>query len=513
VTDQSYDASFQIVWFKRDFRVYDHEPLYQACLRGKVIGIYIFEPDLVSSVEFDRSHFDFIRTSLIELQTNLRKLGSELLVFYGEATSCLETLWIMFHFNHLWSHEETGNNITFQRDLRVIEWCKKRSVSWQEPRPFGVIRRLRSRDEWGDKWEASMLEPIRPIPQFRFPLTAHDKSMISRWTSIPSDKEIPCKGFPKPEALQAGEHQAQTMLDSFLNARAINYSFGMSSPVSAFHSCSRLSPYLAWGNISLRHVYQATRNKLSDLTDQREFGIPVDQRWFRSIHGFESRLRWHCHFIQKLESEPAIEFQNMMRAFDGMREAEFNDGYFKAWCLGQTGYPMIDASMRALHRGGWINFRMRAMLISFATYQLWLHWRKPAMFLARHFLDFEPGIHFSQVQMQAGTTGINTIRIYSPVKQTVDQDPEGRFIRAYIPELRHIPNEFLSEPHKMPLELQKSHGCIIGSDYPAPIVEHKVAFKLAKERYAAFKKSLSTDISEQKLKVLRRHTNSKPGSP
>ena len=133
--------------------------------------------------------------------------------------------------------------------------------------------------------------------------------------------------------------------------------------------------------------------------------------------------------MQKLEDEPEIEFKNMSRSYDGVRENDFNAAYFEAWCSGQTGFPMVDASMRALHQGGWIYFRMLAMLVSFASYDLWLHWRPPAVYLAKHFLDFEPGIRFSQFQIQSGTTGINTLRIFSPAKQVKDHDPEGKFIK------------------------------------------------------------------------------------
>ena len=131
------------------------------------------------------------------------------------------------------------------------------------------------------------------------------------------------------------------------------------------------------------------------------------------------------------------------------------------------------------------------------------------MFLARHFLDFEPGIHFSQVQMQSGTTGINTIRIYSPIKQVLDHDPEGRFIRHYLPELAKVPNEYLAEPHKMPLSLQKQLNCVIGSDYPEPIVDHAAAFQLARQRYGEFKKSVESHIKIEKPQILNRHTKRK----
>lgn len=498
--------ALQVVWFKRDLRMTDHAPLTEAAKRGPALGVYIFEPDLVASPEFDRSHFDFIRESLVELQDGLRKIGSELLIFHGDVPACLEKLWSTWRFSYLWSHEETGNDLTYKRDLRVVEWCKLRSVAWQEPQQFGVIRKLRSREGWAERWEKQMSSALLPVPRLHFPLTVQQKALVYPWTTLPFNDTIGSSGFSKPGALRAGTERARQMLQSFLIDRGKTYSYGMSSPVTGFSVCSRLSPYLTWGNISLREVYQATRSRIVDLREQQSFGLPVDRGWFLSLTAFESRLRWHCHFIQKLETEPDIEFSNVMRAFDGMRESQFNDSYFHAWCLGQTGYPMIDACMRALHHGGWINFRMRAMLISFASYQLWLHWRKPAMFLARHFLDFEPGIHFSQVQMQSGTTGINTIRIYSPVKQVLDQDPQGQFIRHYVPELANVPNDFLAEPHKMPEQLQKDIGCIIGTHYPEPVVEHAAAFKLAKERYGTFKKSVDSMVKREKPLILKRHT-------
>jgi deoxyribodipyrimidine photo-lyase len=232
----------------------------------------------------------------------------------------------------------------------------------------------------------------------------------------------------------------------------------------------------------MRQVHQATEKRRRELRALKKEGAAFDSRWLRSLSSFAGRLGWHCHFMQKLEDEPAIEFENMSRAFDGLREDEFDERRFEAWCRGETGYPMVDACMRALHRSGWINFRMRAMLVSFASYHLWLDWRPTARYLARQFLDFEPGIHYPPVQMQWGTTGINAVRIYSPVKQARDQDPEGVFIRRYLPELAKVPPEHLHEPHTMSLAQQRESSCIIGEDYPSPIVEHAVAYRLARRR-------------------------------
>jgi deoxyribodipyrimidine photo-lyase len=215
--------------------------------------------------------------------------------------------------------------------------------------------------------------------------------------------------------------------------------------------------------------------------------------------------------MQKLEDEPELEFQNISRVYDGLRENEFNQERFAAWKEGKTGYPMIDACMRALNETSWINFRMRAMLVSFASNHLWLHWRPTAVHLAQHFLDFEPGIHFSQFQMQSGTTGINTIRIYSPAKQVIDHDPTGVFIKQYVPELANVPNEFLPEPHRMPLDMQSKIGCIIGKDYPSPIVEHSKAYKAAKEKIFAIRQS-NLAITDAK-RVFVKHGSRKKRDP
>lgn len=190
--------------------------------------------------------------------------------------------------------------------------------------------------------------------------------------------------------------------------------------------------------------------------------------------------------MQKLESNPGLEFDNIDPKFDLLNNAH-NQDLFDAWCAGQTGYPLVDACMRALHRTGWINFRMRAMLVSFATHHLGLHWRRVGIYTAKHFLDMEPGIHWSQHQMQAGTTGYGTLRIYNPVKQARERDPTGAFIRRYVPELRPLPSAYLAEPHRTPPLTQGMLGCVVGRDYPAPIVNARQSYLEAKTRLSALR--------------------------
>ncbi len=496
----------QLVWLKKDLRIQDHAPLAEAAAHGPLLVLFIYEDEMLGEPEFDSSHLTFLNRSLEELRGNLRARGGELLLRRGEATQVLESLFQQYRFQALWSHRETGNHRSYQRDLRVQRWVRTHNLPWHERKQDGVIRRLQRRDGWAERWLQEMERPLTPTPQHFQAPPAHEPGCFL------SHQEAGLPPHTKTEAQIAGEERAHEVLHSFLDFRGVNYRADMSSPVAGWEGCSRISPYLTWGNLSMRQAYHAQRDRVLQLKKRKAEGIPVDARWFGSLQSFGGRLRWHCHFMQKLEDEPAIEFQNMARAYDGLRENSFNQTYFDAWCAGQTGYPMVDACMRALHRGGWINFRMRAMLVSFASYQLWLHWRPTAVYLARHFLDFEPGIHFSQFQMQSGVTGINTVRIYSPAKQVLDQDPTGIFIRRYVPELANVPDAWLAEPHRMPPLLQQSTGCVIGRHYPAPIVDYKLATRQAKDRLWQVRSGIAAKAEAKR--VYQKHgSRRRPGSP
>ena len=474
----------RVVWFKRDFRLEDHAPLANACAKGPVVPIWIIEPPWWNSPDMDLSHFRFALESACHLRQKIQSLGADLLVRIGNATEIFQDLSNQLSICELLSHEETGNMWTFRRDQHVQRWCRAKKIPWTEFRQDGVMRRLPTRDLWASHWNQWVNQPLTPTPT-QITLPAPLQSTNARleieadWKKATEfSKTVHSLDTTTANLQPGGQSHAHALLDSFLTHRGASYRSEMSSPISAEQSCSRLSPYLAWGCINIRQVYQ----RLADA--------PNHSPWGASIHSFRSRLAWHCHFMQKLEDQPELEFQNLCSAYDGLRENEFSEERFEAWCRGQTGYPMIDACMRYLHRHRWINFRMRAMLVSFAAYDLWLHWRKPAEFLARNFLDFEPGIHYPQVQMQSGVTGINTIRIYSPEKQGKDQDPEGVFVKAYVPELKNVPLELLWTPWKMSLDDQSRFGCVLGKDYPNPIVDHAQAIRQAKDRIYAVRGSI-----------------------
>ena len=486
-----------VVWLKRDLRLSDHQPLSEAAKRGKVVGLYLYEPELLTSAEFGGRHLRFINESLHELERGLALLGGRLITRHGEAVAELERLGQEIRIEGLWSHAETGNWITYQRDLRVIDWCADRGIEWYEFRQDGVVRRLPGRNGWSRRWEATMSGAILDPPR------SVDAPKGLQSMGILEAGELGMDPDPMTEWQKGGEREARKVLDSFLQVRGVNYRRDMSSPVEGWDGCSRISPYLSWGCISMKTVNRAAMHRHADLLTNRTAGIDIDRRWLGSLKSFQGRLRWHCHFMQKLEDEPEMEFQNLCRAYDGMREDDFNEEFFGAWKAGQTGYPLVDACMRAVTATGWLNFRMRAMVVSFASYHLWLHWRRTGEHLGRMFLDFEAGIHYSQFQMQSGTTGINSVRIYSPAKQAQDQDPEGVFIRRWVPELEHVPDSFLSEPHKLSLDQQGEYGCLLGRDYPKPLVEHGPAYREASRevfiKHGSRKGSTRKQLKERRL--------------
>ena len=481
------EAPIQLVWFKRDLRAHDHRPLVEAARRGCVLPLYIVEPSLVHAPDFDLSHWTFIADSLRELRGALAALGQPLVVRVGEALPVLQELARQFKFT-LWAHEETGNGVSYARDQAVRRWLRESGIERHELPSNGIVRRLRDRDEWAGCWQARMRAAPLAAPASLQPLPEIEIG------AIPSHQDLGLPPDQRAARLQrGGESQALKVWDSFLSERGISYRGGISSPLSAETACSRLSPYLAWGNLSSRQIIHDLRNAYGGASP----------RWEKSLRAFESRMHWHCHFIQKLEDDPRIEFENFVRAYDGLREDEFDDAKFAAWCAGATGYPMVDACMRSLRATGWLNFRMRSMLVAFAAYDLWLHWRAPSLFLARQFLDYEPGIHYSQMQMQAGTAGHATIRLYNPIKQGQDHDPQGVFIRRWLPELERVPTSFIHAPWLLPPTQQAALGCVIGKDYPAPVVNHDEAVTRARQRIAAFRRK--PELKEEIAAVFAKH--------
>ncbi|MFQ3224132.1 MAG: deoxyribodipyrimidine photo-lyase [Lentimonas sp.] len=479
----------QIVWFKRDLRVHDHCALHAAAEHGPLLPLYILEPELWQQPDLSHRHYSFLAQSLKELnQALLDTLGQPLIIRIGEASDILDQLYRQYHYSTVWSHQETWNGWTYERDRKVQAYLRAKQIPWHQPRQFGIVRALKNRDGWSHQWNQFMSQPVRPAPKAQAQLSIPTET-------IPTHKQLGLQHDGALSIQTGGRSQGIALLDSFLHQRGEPYTKAMSSPLFAFDACSRLSAHIAFGTLSLREIYQAVKRRSDTIK-----ALPRGQKgkWPSALRSFAGRLRWHCHFMQKLEDEPRIEFENFHHAYDGLREHEHNETHYQAWATGHTGYPMVDACMRALIATGWINFRMRAMLMSFASYHLWLHWRPTSLHLARQFSDYEPGIHYSQCQMQSGTTGINSIRIYNPTKQGLDHDPDGIFIRQWIPELREIPRHCIHQPWAFPDKL---------NGYPTPIVDEALARKSAAAKIYALRRQ--KDHRAEAQAIVKKHGSRK----
>ena len=488
--------SVQVVWFKRDLRAFDHAPLARAAAAGPVLCLYVLEPDLWRQPDAARQHLHFTLECLRDLYADLKARGLKLQIRVGDAVTVLQDIHATHTIAGLHSHEETGNGWTYQRDLAVGAWCRSQDIPWQETPQFGVVRRLKHRALWQPAWNDLMAQAFAPSLQLGDAIDAAPDWVQPR---LPSADELGLPLHEPQERQRGGRSQALQVLADFLNERSRQYRGGISSPLTAPEACSRLSPYLAMGCISMREVVQSTRARAQDSD------ISAHQR--KGLHAFNSRLYWHCHFIQKLESEPDIEWRNMHRGYDDLREPDFNPAHLEAMQAGRTGWPLVDACVHMLHATGWLNFRMRAMLVSVAAYPLWLHWRPVGEWLAREFLDYEPGIHWSQLQMQSGTTGINTTRVYNPIKQAQDQDPHGHFVRRWIPAMRRVPDTWLFEPWRMPETVQAQCGVVVGRDIPMPLVDLEAAIRANKQRLHARRKQPA--VRAATAEVVEKHASRK----
>ena len=468
VANRRSGAPLHVVWFKRDLRVWDHRPLVEASKRGPVLPLYVVEPELWRQSDASSRHWHFLQDCLKDLAHALGQLGQPLVVQVGTVTDVLADIHNTHGIAALWSHEETGNAWTYARDKAVAGWARDQAIAWHELPQHGVQRRLANRNGWALAWDRQMAETIVDPPLALPPIL----DIATHRLLAPSDLGLNDDGCVMRQA--GGRRVGLDLLDSFLAGRGQNYRRAMSNPLEGATACSRLSPHLALGTLSMRETAQATWSRLRDLKSDEL----ADSRALRaSLVSFSGRLHWHCHFIQKFESTPTIEARELHPALRSLRPAVADPMLLQAWSSGHTGYPFLDACMRSLQASGWLNFRMRAMVMSFASYNLWLPWRETGLHLARQFTDYEPGIHWPQTQMQSGTTGINAIRIYSVVKQGYDQDPTGAFVRRWVPELVDVPDRFLQEPWTM----ETSHR-VLGQRYPERVVDLKVSIAVAKDR-------------------------------
>lgn len=476
--------SINIVWLKRDLRTQDHEPLWQAEQAGlDYLIIYLIEPSILIHPDFSIRHLQFCYHAINDMDKALKPYTRKIQVLYGEAVDVFSSLSKTYQIEQVFSYQESGTRRTWDRDKTMTKFFQEYNISWREFQKDGIIRRITSRKGWDKKWHTVMNAPIieNRYSESKVKLDAYEYR-------LPQDLREKLEKYPK-DFQKAGESYGWKYLQSFCEGRGKNYFKYISKPTESRTSCGRISPYLAWGCLSIRQAYQYVKSHPSKANNKRAYSQ------------FLTRLNWHCHFIQKFEVDCDYETLCVNPGYESLSYSN-DESYISAWQKGKTGLPLVDACMRCVIKTGWINFRMRAMLVSVFCHHLDCDWRKGVYHLARQFLDYEPGIHYPQFQMQAGVTGINTIRMYNPSKQAKDHDPDCIFIKKWVPELRAYPQHFIHEPWTMTAMERQLYN--ISDEYPDPIVNISASAKKARDKVWGHRKNKL--VKAEKNRIVKLHT-------
>lgn len=471
-----------VFWFKRDLRLYDNEAFNAICQsKNPVCLLYIFEPSLYSDPHYSTRHWRFVYESLMDLNNALKAYNTEVHIMFSEVVKCFEHLRAYLDIDTVYSTRETGLNITFERDKQFYKFCESNQINWLEFQNSGVVRGLKNRDNWRKLWYDYMKRSIKTP-------SLETTEFISY--NIPPQLSLPQKYITEFSAnsnfQKGGRTEGLIWADSFFSERLQYYSDYISKPEKSRYGCSRLSPYFAWGCLSVREIYQR-------CVEKKKSGI-----YKKQLTAFMSRLRWQAHFIQKFEMEPRIEFEAFNRGYLNL-EQPINEAYIKAWKNGTTGFPLVDASLRAVAQTGYLNFRMRTMSVSFLVHLMFQHFTTGSFWLARQFLDFEPGIHYAQFQMQSGFTATNTIRIYNPTKNAKDHDPDAVFIKKWVPELKELPAHLAIEPWLITPMESKLYNFKLGENYPERILDKDEQRQIALKTLYGLRKNEVTKAEKQRI--------------
>lgn len=438
-----------VVWFRRDLRIYDHEPLFRAARRGAVVPVFIFDNALLHHPETGAVRVAFMLDCLASLDADLQSRGGRLIIKMGDPAQVLPALVAATQADGIYAHTDCERIYGRVRDARLNQALHQQAmkIRWFEP--------------------AASLPDLIPYPQYRqrwFRAMAAEQVPAPTRITVPPD--ICTEPLPTLKALnhtaddkplpKGGTAAARRLLANFLSEKSDRYYWQLSYPSA--EATTGLSPHIKFGAISVRECVQ---------TVQRTPGHD-NFRIKRSHQQLIARLRWGSGFTQRFRYLPQLELRSLYTVFDE-DGWDFDEDLYQAWQTGHTGFPIVDAAARCLQAtGGWqaLNFRTRAIYSSFLSNLLGMDWRHGALHFMRHLIDGDCPIDHYQWAMQSGVTHCldkTWTRIYNPGQVAIDRcDPQGDFIHRWVPELAHLPSESLGSPPPT-------------KGYPAPILDYRQA--------------------------------------
>jgi deoxyribodipyrimidine photo-lyase len=464
-----------IVWFRRDLRLADQSAFIEACEEcDEVIPLFVFDEPLLKSHEFGAACVNFMLGCLEELQASLAALGLPLQWRRGCQVdevfrAALEWEVDAVYWNRDYAprallrdravHERLAREgiaaKTF-KDHVVFEAEELRGVTGEPMQRYSAYRA-----RWWAKWHA-VKPTVRPVPD---PSMTTRKAVRLSPSPLPTAKEL---GYEHLVPwITPGEGHAREQLRWFIEGPIHRYADGRNRP--AIDGSSKLSPHLRFGTLSPRVAVHAALESLSHKG-------PVSRT---DVLTWIDELIWREFFQQVLAAFPHVvdgPFRRM--AVPPSRDPGLErDVLFQAWCSGRTGYPIVDAGMRQLNQTGWMHNRVRMIVASFLIKDLRIDWQSGEQYFMRHLLDADVAANNGNWQWCAstGTDSMPGYRIFNPALQSKKFDPDGAYIRRYVPELAQVASKRIHEPHLMTADEQARAECRIGADYPAPVVDHQQA--------------------------------------
>lgn len=464
-----------IVWFRRDLRLHDQPALTAACVEcDEVIPLFVFDEPLLDSHVFGSTCAAFMLGCLQELTSSLADHGLTLQWRRGDqieqvVQAAREWKADVVYWNrdyepgaierdHLAQQQlaKLGMVVRTFKDHVVFEASEIRGATGEPLQRYSAYRA-----RWWSRWHTET-PAIQPIPTA---LTKNASVPMRLSPPLPTASDL---GYDLVTPwIEPGELNAQKRLRWFVKGPLHSYAQGRNLP--AIDGSSKLSPHFRFGTLSPRMAIHAA---LNTLTKGGQISRPDVLTWI-------DELIWREFFQQVLVGFPHVAKGpfRVVTVPPARPAGKERERLFRLWCEGRTGYPIVDAGMRQLNHTGWMHNRVRMVVASFLIKDLRIDWQSGERYFMQHLLDADMAANNGNWQWCAstGTDSMPGYRIFNPALQSKKFDPEGAYIRQYVPELANVPPNKIHEPHLMTADEQERAGCRIGTDYPPPIVDHQLA--------------------------------------